>query len=71
MTMARTAEQLTVEWVTATERGLEAAKACQAETEAELQKSLADTEVALQKSLKTLELERNALESEQNALESA
>jgi len=39
-------------------------KAHQVETEAALQKSLADTETVLQRSLETLELERNALESE-------
>jgi len=36
-----------VEWATATERGLEAAKARQAEIEATLRKSLVDTEVVL------------------------
>ena len=58
---------LAVEWATATERGLEVAKARQAETEATLQKSLADTEVALQSSLETSETERKAQESEQKA----
>ena len=73
----RTAEE-TVAWVegqhaaervTTTERGLEAAKAHQAETEAELWTSLAETEVALQKSLETHELERSVLASEWTALE--
>jgi len=44
---ARTMEQLAVERATAAERGLEAAKALQVETKAELQKSLADTKAAL------------------------
>ena len=43
----RVEEQHAVERATAAERGLEAAKARQAETEAELRTSLADTEVAL------------------------
>jgi len=41
-------EQRVVEWATAAEQGLEAAKAHQAETKAGLRTSLADTEVALQ-----------------------
>ena len=49
-----------VERATAAERGLEAAKVRQAETEAALQKSLAETEVALQSTLETLEMERKA-----------
>ena len=61
------AEVLVVEQVTATERGLEVAKACQVKTEVELWKSLEDAEVALQRSQETLELERNALESERKA----
>ena len=60
-----------VERATTAERGLEAVKARQVETEVGLQKSLADTEAVLQKSLETLESERSALVSEQNALESA
>ena len=46
---------LTVERVTTAERGLEVAKACQVETKAVLQKSLANTEVALQRALETLD----------------
>ena len=57
MTVARAEEQRAAERATATERGLEAAKARQAETEVGLYKSLADTEAALQKSLETLESE--------------
>ena len=64
-------KQLAMGWATATERGLEAAKARQVETQAMLWKSQADIEAALQKSLETLELERNALVSERNALELA
>ena len=60
-------EQRAAERATAAERGLKAAKAHQAETEAVLQKTLADTEVVLQRSLETLEMERNALESERKA----
>ena len=56
-----------MERATAAERGLEAAKACQVETEAVLQKSLVDTETALQRSLGTLDTERKALESERKA----
>ena len=67
MTAVRAEEQRAVERVTVAERGLEAAKARQAETEVGLQKSLADTEAALQKSLETLEPEQNALESELRA----
>ena len=48
-------EQCAAERVTTAERGLEVAKAHQAETEVGLQTSLADTEMALQKSLETLE----------------
>ena len=66
----RTEEQRAAERVTTAERGLEAAKARQAETKAGLRKSLADTKAALQKSLETLESEWNALELERNALES-
>ena len=55
--MVRVEEQHAAERATATERGLEAAKARQAETEVGLYKSLADTEAALQKSLETLESE--------------
>ena len=47
--------------------GLEEVKARQAQTEAALQKSLADIEAVLQRSLETLETERNALESERMA----
>ena len=57
-------ELLAVEQVTTTEWGLEAAKVRQAETEAALQKSLANTKVALQRSLET---EQNALELERKA----
>ena len=46
-TEARVAELLVVEWATATERGLDAAKVHQAETEAVLQKSLVETETML------------------------
>ncbi|XP_066333791.1 uncharacterized protein [Miscanthus floridulus] len=53
-------ELLTVERVTAVERGLEAAKVHQVETEAVLQKSLAETEAAIQSSLEALESERKA-----------
>ena len=52
-----------MERATIAERGLEAVKAYQAETEAKLWKSLVDTKAALQKSLETLESEWNALES--------
>ena len=71
MTVVRAEEQRAAERATAAEWGIEAVKACQAETVAKLRKSLVDTEAALQKSLETLESERNALESERNALESA
>ena len=71
MTKEQAAEVLVAERATTAERGLEAAKAHQAETEAGLWKSLADTEAALQKSLETLELERNTLKSERNTLELA
>ena len=54
---ARAEGQRAAEWATAAERGLEAAKARQAETEAGLRTSLADTEVVLQKSLETLDSE--------------
>ena len=47
MTAVWAEEQRVAERVTAAERGLEAAKARQAETEAGLRTSLADTEVAL------------------------
>ena len=60
--MAWVEEQHVAERATAVERGLEAAKARQAETEAGLRTSLADTEAVLQKFLETLESERNALE---------
>ena len=63
-------EQRAAERATAAERGLEVAKARQAEIEVGLQKSLANIEAALQKSLETLESERSALVSERNALES-
>ena len=64
MTEARAVEVLVVERATAIERGLEVAKARQAEIEAALQKSLADTKVALQRALETLDMERKVLESE-------
>ena len=63
--------QRVAERATAAERGLEVAKARQAEIEVGLQKSLANIEAALQKSLETLESERSALVSERNALELA
>ena len=71
VTAVRAEEQRAVERATAAERGLEAAKARQVDTEAVLQKSLVDTEAALQKSLETLESEQSALVSEHNALELA
>ena len=71
VTVARVEGQRAAERVTAVERGLEAAKARQVETEAGLRTSPVDTKAALQKSLETLELERNSLQSERNALESA
>ena len=46
-TEARAVELLAVERATAAERGLDATKVHQAETEVVLQKSLAETEVAL------------------------
>ena len=55
--------QCVAERATAAERGLEVAKARQAETKAGLQTSLVDIEVALQESLVALESERSALES--------
>ena len=70
-TTARAKGQRAVEWGTAAERGLEAAKAHQAETEAGLRTSLAETEVALQESLVALESEQSALVSDQSALELA
>ena len=63
----RVKEQRAAEQATATERGLEAAKAHQAETEATLWKSLADIEAALQGTLETLETKRSALASERKA----
>ena len=47
VTMVRVEGQRAAEWATTTERGLEAVKACQAETEVGLRTSLAETEVAL------------------------
>ena len=67
MTETRAVELLVADRATAAERGLEAAKVCQAESEAVLQKSLAETEVVLHSTLETLEMERNALESERKA----
>ena len=64
---ARVAEVDAAERATDAKWGLEAAKACHAETEATLRKSMADTEVALQGALETLEMEQNALESERKA----
>ena len=58
-----------VERATATEQGLEAAKARHEEIEAGLRTSLANTEVALQEALAALEPERAALERAQKALE--
>ena len=43
MTVVRAEEQRAAEQATITEQGLEVAKACQAEIEAGLRKSLADT----------------------------
>ena len=63
MTTVRAEEQHAAERATVAERGLEAAKAHQVKTKAELRMSLADTEAALQKSLETLELEQSALVS--------
>ena len=62
----RVEEQREAELATAAEQGLEAAKARQAETEAELRTSLVDTEErsALASERNALELTRNALESE-------
>ena len=57
---ARAVELLAVERATAAKRGLDAAKVYQAETEAVLQKSLAETNAALQESLEALESERKA-----------
>ena len=71
MTTLRAEEQRAAERATTVERGLEAAKAYQAKTEAGLQTSLVDTKAALQESLVALESERSALVSERNALESA
>ena len=58
-----------VERATTAERGLKATKAHQAETEMELQKSLANTEAVLQEALAALEPERAALELAQKGLE--
>ena len=63
--------QRVAERATAAEKGLETAKARQAETEAGLRTSLANIEAALRESLVALEPERAALVSAQNALESA
>ena len=46
-TEARAVELLSMERVTTAERGLKAAKVCQEEADAALQKSLAKTEAAL------------------------
>jgi hypothetical protein len=62
-TAARAEGQRAAERATAAERGLEVAKAHQAETEAGLRISLGNTEAALQESLVALELERAALGS--------
>ena len=70
-TVAWAEGQRVVERATAAERGLEAANASQAETEAGLRTSLADTEARLQESLEVLESERRALVLERNALELA
>ena len=67
MIAVRAEEQRAAERATAIERGLKAAKARQVETEAGLQKSLADTEVVFQSFLETLEMERKALELERKA----
>ena len=68
-TGARAMELRAVERATTAERGLEAAKVCQAETEAGLWTSLANTEAALQEALAALEPERATLERVQKALE--
>ena len=69
-TAARAEGQRAAERATAVERGLEAAKAHQAETEAGLWTSLVNTEAALQESLEALQSERNTLELARKALES-
>ncbi|XP_066320512.1 uncharacterized protein [Miscanthus floridulus] len=66
---ARAEGQRAEERATTAEQGLEAARARQAETEAELRVSLANTEVALQEALAALDPERTALESAEKALE--
>ena len=70
-TAVRAEGQRAAKRATAAERGLEAAKACQAETEVGLRTSLANTEAALRESLVALESERAALVSERSALELA
>ncbi|XP_066344268.1 uncharacterized protein [Miscanthus floridulus] len=62
-------EQCAEEQATMAEQGLEAARARQAETEAELRASLANTEVALQEALAALDPECAALKSAEKALE--
>ena len=69
MAKARAEEQQATEWATAAERGLEAAKVHQAETEVGPWTSLANTKAVLQEALAALEPERAALESAQKALE--
>ncbi|XP_066311608.1 uncharacterized protein [Miscanthus floridulus] len=66
---ARAEGQRAEEWATATKQGLEAARAHQAEIEAELQASPANTEVTLREALAALDPERAALESVEKALE--
>ena len=58
-----------VERATATEQGLEAAKARHEEIEAGLRTPLANNEAALQEALAALESERTTLERAQKALE--
>ncbi|XP_066320772.1 uncharacterized protein [Miscanthus floridulus] len=66
---ARAEGQRAEEWATVAEQGLEAARARQAEIEAELRASLANTEVALREALAALDPERATLESAEKALE--
>ena len=63
MTTAWAERQRAAKRATAAEKGLEAAKARQAETEAGLRTSLANIEAVLRESLAALELERATLVS--------
>ncbi|XP_066334499.1 uncharacterized protein [Miscanthus floridulus] len=67
--VARAEGQCAAERATATELGLEAAKARHEEIEAGLRTSLANTEAVLQEALAALEPERATLERAQKALE--